>query len=396
MLKFVEFRIGGSLYLSEILLLILFLVMLVTHKIKLEEKMAWMFILFCILWLYGQVLTDVIRDTPFGDFSRGWAKIVFTIINFTVLFQLINYDRRSIVIFIAGLVVGGFLEFSISPNIYAQNNPWKFGIGVPIALTIVIAVSAVSENRPLIRSGILILASILNMNLGFRSMAGFLFLTAIYILLQWRWNKYKGNDLKLLKNKILLLCFIFGAASFLLMQGYGYAAKNGYLGQGAMRKYQLQSYGKFGLLIGGRSEILISAQAIFDSPVIGHGSWAKDEKYAGAYLEIKRLFGYSILDSNETDLIPTHSHLFGSWVEAGFLGALFWIWILFFPIACLSSMFQTKEKLTPLFSFICFNLIWDILFSPYAGERRFITPFYLIALLIIFNDLKYHATCQPK
>ena len=50
--------------------------------------------------------------------------------------------------------------------------------------------------------------------------------------------------------------------------------------------------GEYGLLLGGRSEFLVSSLAVLESPVIGHGSWAKDCRYASLYVELKREAGY--------------------------------------------------------------------------------------------------------
>jgi hypothetical protein len=59
---------------------------------------------------------------------------------------------------------------------------------------------------------------------------------------------------------------------------YEYGASEGWLGDEAREKYLIQSSGDMGILLGGRTQILASAQAIIDSPVIGHGSRAKDSK----------------------------------------------------------------------------------------------------------------------
>jgi hypothetical protein len=386
-LKFIEFRMGGSLYFTEALLLFLFLFMLVRNTIQLNLRMARTLIILCILWLYGQVLTDVIRDTPFIDYSRGWSRIIFTIINFSVLFLLIHNKRRLIVIFSAGLALGGVLEYFFNPSVFAAGHPWKFGVGAPLSLAFVLIVTAISQTKPLLRSGLLFMASMLNMHLAFRSMAGILFLTAVYLLVQWKWGKDNRRHFSLSLKNVILFSIILGGASLLLIKGYGYAASHGYLGEDAMQLYQLQSYGKLGLIVGGRSEILVSGQAIMDSPIIGHGSWAKNEKYADALIALKHLLGYYAITGDDTGLIPTHSHLFGSWVEAGIFGASFWIWVLFLPTLGIAQLFQTQDKLTPLFAFICFQFLWDIFFSPYAGDRRFITPYYIVAIMTLLTGL---------
>jgi O-antigen ligase len=153
------------------------------------------------------------------------------------------------------------------------------------------------------------------------------------------------------------------------------------LGENARQKYEQQAGGELGLLIGGRSEILVSFRAIMDSPIIGHGSWAKDYRYVNELIYLKRVLGYSPGQSNELGLIPTHSHLFGAWVEAGILGAVFWIWVLSLPIRGMVMIIGVKENFTPLFVFFGFLLIWHVLFSPFGAELRFIIPYCIVVMM---------------
>jgi len=104
----------------------------------------------------------------------------------------------------------------------------------------------------------------------------------------------------------------------------------------------MQAHGEYGLIVGGRSEILVSAQAIMDSPILGHGSWAKNEEYAAMLNYLRESMGYVAQGKHESGLIPTHSHIFGAWVEAGILGAVFWLWIL--TVAHLVTPRKTTDR----------------------------------------------------
>ena len=143
----------------------------------------------------------------------------------------------------------------------------------------------------------------------------------------------------------------------------------------------MQSSGKYGLLVGGRSEILVSGRAIFDSPFLGHGSWAKDDKYSSLLMELRRQAGYVGGAYDEEDLIPTHSHLLGAWVEAGLSGAIFWACILCLPMLVLFRPHREVDCMAPLSAFVAFLLIWDILFSPYGAGLRIMTPYYVIFMM---------------
>ena len=73
--------------------------------------------------------------------------------------------------------------------------------------------------------------------------------------------------------------------------------------------------------------------------------------------------------------IPTHSHILGSWAEAGAAGGLFWILVLWLALRTFYRMLRHERlpyRLFLLFMLVFF--IWDILFSPFGLERRVTDP----------------------
>jgi hypothetical protein len=126
--------------------------------------------------------------------------------------------------------------------------------------------------------------------------------------------------------------------------------------------------------------------AIYDSPILGHGSWAKDPTYLIAEREALAMMGYTISDELSTDLmedamIPTHSYIFGAWVDAGILGALFWGWIWVLTARILMQVHPPSLVMLPLLTFAAFSLLWDVLFSPYGAQMRIISPYYIVLIL---------------
>jgi O-antigen ligase len=176
------------------------------------------------------------------------------------------------------------------------------------------------------------------------------------------------------------------------MRVYERVARDGLLGTAAQVKYERQVSG-LGLILGGRPEILASLSAIRDSPIIGHGSWARDPKYVlqmNAELQSYGMqpYGFHTGSTALPDLIPEHSHLLGAWMEAGFFGTLFWFWALGLAIAVLSRLYLLRDRMTPLVAYLGLLLVWDILFSPFGAERRLLIPFYLIVLLFTWDRLR--------
>ena len=159
------------------------------------------------------------------------------------------------------------------------------------------------------------------------------------------------------------------------LQLYDVAASEGWLGADAQTKYDEQS-GALGVLVGGRSEVLVSSQAIIDSPILGHGSWAKDFAYVDLLTDRLSSLGYEIGGGfSDVGLIPAHSYLMGSWVWSGFLGGLFWLAILGLALRLLATMYSTRLELAPLLVFSTILLLWNIAFSPYGNSERIAASF---------------------
>jgi O-antigen ligase len=178
------------------------------------------------------------------------------------------------------------------------------------------------------------------------------------------------------------MLFLLGGVAISGITGlYGYGASEGWLGDEARAKYLTQSSGNMGILLGARNEILASAQAIIDSPVIGHGSWAKDPKYADILVSALGQHGYEIQGESESDLIPSHSYIMGAWVEAGFVGAVFWLWALMLTARVLIATQGANSALAPLIAFVAFSLLWNIPFSHFGAEGRLYTAYDLSLMM---------------
>lgn len=386
---FVEIKLLGRLFAPELFLL-LTLLFLAQQWPRLSATLPKKLLILGGFWLLSQVVTDVIRSTPFVDYSRGWLKIIFILVNFSAIYLLIGGMRRRILLFAWGVAFGQVLQYFLNPSVYAQGNVWKFGIGAGITLIIVLIGQLLFiRHKQYIAMGLIAGAATLNFVMGFRSLGAIALVTVGYLIVQRYQKKTEIPEVKLnLKRSIIFLAMavIIGYGIILC---YGHAAKSGWLGEEAQDRYELQASGKYGVLLGGRTELLVSSIAIMDSPIIGHGSWAKDQKYVDLLAELIILYDYEKAYLGESELIPTHSFLFGAWVESGILGAVFWLWIISIIFRVLFYMFRIKESLSPLIVFTCFTLGWNILFSPFGAEHRFYTGFYISILLFAWGSIKY-------
>jgi O-antigen ligase len=221
---------------------------------------------------------------------------------------------------------------------------------------------------------------ILNFALGFRSLGTVCLAAAIFCQMR-RMRKFAGGRTR--KSSMIVATVALAVAAFAIVQGYSYGASQGWLGHDAQLKYALQSNGEGGILLGGRSDVVGAAEAIADSPLVGHGSWARDPKYQAMEDERRVSMGYK-REGNviETGLIPSHSYLLGAWVEAGFVGTALWAWALWLTVKAVMRASGT-EPLFPFFVFTAFLLAWCIAFSPYGADERFRATYSIYAMVML-------------
>jgi hypothetical protein len=376
--SFIEITVIGRLFITEILLLVM-----LPWLWRSPDRPAlprWFLVLWAG-WLLSQVVTDVVVGSAFKDYARGWAGIVFTLTNFAGIFVLVSTARRAR-LFAMGLAVAGLLGFLFVPHPGAAADPWKWGLAVPVGLVLAAGLSGRAGNRlPWLTVVMFVAFGILNLMLNYRSLGGISLLTAGYLSLSAVVGRRESAAHQSTLRAVLGLAFL-AIAGLAVLGLYSAAASQGWLGSEAKSKYVLQA-GAFGALLGGRPEALVSTQAILDSPVLGHGSWAKDPKYAKLLADRQKALGYNVTSEYVgTDLIPAHSYLLGAWVWAGFLGAVFWLAVAANAVWLLANLYSLRVEAAPLLVFAAMLLLWDIAFSPYGLNGRIVAPYELALCLL--------------
>jgi hypothetical protein len=375
----IEFHFAGLVMASDLIMLAVFPLALIRHVDRLKQRPVPTVLVLGALWLVAQVFTDVVRGAGPDDYLRGWVKIIFVLINFTVVWTVVCVSRRRFVLYGIGLALGTILEAMMHPSVDALSSPWKFGIGIPVTMLVALFAAKLRNLRYL---GVLLpLGSLAVVHLykDFRIMGVICFVVVIYTIFLSSANSKRNSGTR---RALLVFSLIAGIAAF--STAYSHFAKQGVFGKYAQDKLEVQSAGEGGTLLGGRREILGSGPAIWDSPIIGHGSWARDSQYGAIMRERTADLGYKRFQDGgaaKDDLIPTHSYVFGSWVEAGIVGAIFWMFFLIYTAYTLFSA-SGDEPLLPFFAFVALMLMWDILFSPLGTPTRFIAPFFMVTIIL--------------
>ena len=86
--------------------------------------------------------------------------------------------------------------------------------------------------------------------------------------------------------------------------------------------------------------------------------------------------------------IPSHSHLFGAWADAGIFAALSWFFVLWIDLKMLARLWRWGHPLAPLFVFVGIATLWDVLFSP--GPIRLDIAIRLVIMATAFRYFEQH------
>lgn len=387
LLMAVQVSMIGHLFGTEIVLLALLPGTLLAGGLARLGSLPTRILLLAGLWLWGQMVTDLLRGSAFTDYSRGWLRIVFLASNFLAIYLLAEGERRRVKLFAIGLSVGLFLETLTDPNIFFSGDRWKFGYSIPALLLVGLAASSeIVQRHRFLAPAFILAAAALNLALGDRGHAGMCFVAGAFLL---------GRDVRRPANgrapaspaRVALLALALFAAGFGFLKIYEHAAGSGMLGRAEQQKYLLEAAGTGGVILGGRPEILVSLRAIEQEPVIGHGSYAPDSSFLAELNSELRARGYSTTYDSSSGMIPTHSHLFGAWVEGGILGAVFWFAVLVLAARVLLVTFRRHEPLAPLAAVVATMMLWDVVFSPYGAERRVIVAWAFVLFVTVLESV---------
>lgn len=374
LLYLVEIGLVGKLYGTDFALAAYGLSYIISGNTGgLRNKYVGQVLLLGAVWFIGAMVTDIIMKTPSVDYLRGWARIIFLLVDFASLALCTQGSISRIMSFAAGLSVAQIILVIGHPTMEMIANPWKFGYGPALSRLVVIFASLpLSTLLAALAMAFMVAIPVVSLALNSRALFGTMLLSILTHLTARRLSvsSFAGST-KDRVNSFIVLGVALAAVAFAAISGYGALAGNGFLGVNAQDKY-LHDQAAGGVLLGGRSESIASIKAITDSPIIGHGSWARDLTYVYFRASMLRQRGvdstghYRIVD----DLIPTHSYILGSWVEAGIVGGLFWIFVLVLIVRAAYATLFTANRATPFVIYTLFSFAWDVPFSYFGGWTR--------------------------
>jgi hypothetical protein len=381
-------RIAGEIPTCEVILIGSLPVLLAIHPDRIIRRRLLTMLVLMGLWLLAQIVTDIYRGTDIVNWAKGDANIGFFMLDLAGLAVLLPHNLHRQKIFMLGLALGSLIGVKIDPGVYVAGAPWKFGYATGVMWLTMLISCYFYRRRKYAVVGFLILGITgVNLVLNYRSPVLFLLVTAVLILnvIPERLLPPRGTTARVAALAVMV-CAAGGLASFAVSR----LADSGALGPQAQLKNQMQSNSGMGLLFGGRPEIIVSSRAVFDSPFLGHGSWARDMKYVDMMNDYSVDHGMRPEGEEESEfqgLIPAHSHLMSAWVYAGVFGAVFWFYVFGLGVKALIRITTTLPPISPLYVWLLVNFVFDVLFSPFGSIRRIIEAFILVIICDVLDVL---------
>jgi O-antigen ligase len=367
-LGLLRIAVVGTLPVLEILMVPLLIFLVASRDVGIARNpLAGAVLLAGFVWLVSQGVSNWMNETTQFDNVRGLANIAMFLITLTFWCVMLHTVHRALLFIGLGLCAGTVLQIGLQPDIYQQEDPWKFGVGHAVTLALALVVGHSRLRARAYALPIFVALAAAHFALGSRTLAGVTLLTAATVAVVGAVPMARRANLPMLA--MMAVGALVAVAA--LRVGYEWAIKSGLAPEEMRVKFESQSSSNLGFILSGRSELLVSTQAIAERPWMGYGSWARDERFANELVLARLASGQTMLTARvEDDFIPSHSHLFGAWVQGGIIGAAFWFGVL----ALLAfRIWQLAPLATPEgigIAYLLYSLAWDVPFSPLSLGTR--------------------------
>jgi O-antigen ligase len=370
---------------------------------------------FCLwlLWIFGQVVSDVANDNDFGFAARGLAKAFFSGFVTLALLPSMLQRPRLFESFLAGLPLAHLIgaKFFRSGAYTRQDGRgwmtgedlgWESWGGYFFTLSLAYIVARFWRSRPWLCTLATLAMGAVHVAMGSRSTGLYHILAACLMPLvidvtrttdkssvkRTRWKR------SLPWGRFVAAFAVIIVATVIVKDSYEYYASTGVLGEKALRKFERQA--KYGnLIMGARQGPFIGIAAAIDKPIIGHGAWARMEKdYLAAASD---LFGVEFYREKGFNyhrvFIPSHSMIIAAWVEGGIFGLVFWVFALLFVAVNLPRAVLILPDYAGVILINSMGFFWSVLFSPI--QSRNYTAMIFVPLLVASVVMRAQKRASP-
>jgi O-antigen ligase len=328
-----------------------------------EHQRLGRLITFGAAYMVALVLTDLYRGTPFHDYARGWFRALLFFGDVLGL-QVLTWQRWDrLLAWVGGRSLAQLAYVAVAGQLTLVN--WKFGAALPVTVLILILLDA---RKPLKTYGALLSLAAIHLVLDFRSLAAFMLATVLLVGVKRR----RAMGLRGLGGLGPVL--VTGSAAVVF--AFVYVSNVGLMrtGEELVTRRVASNVQRFAGLAAG-------VEAISMSPVVGWGSWPRNDELFLSWVELQADLGSALSveeltetaeERGESGLINTHSQLLQGWVEAGLVGGLFFLFLFGSVVAALVKCLQRPRWVSgDVFCIVwAVATLWSLLLSPFSGLVR--------------------------
>lgn len=361
------------------------------------DPLEWKLSGFFLLTATAQLISNFVNHAPTASSIARVGTYVLLAALIPIVAVLVNRDWRRMLAVVLGYgssyLVVWFIGSSSSETF--EQLPWRLGLGAAVTLIMV----ALYGLMPRARLGLTLALfglSGLHLYLGSRSLAAVTILVAFYCLVATFSGRNRPAEFKTKSLAAIIISLgLFVAIGPLVID---WMANARLLPENLVTKNQLQAANSYGFLAAARPDTFTAIYAISKRPLLGYGSGVFDAEVFSFYAEVNaasyrdahlsRNVFKNIYTQDWLQGIPSHSHLFGAWADAGIFAAFSWFFVLWIDLKMLARLWRWGHPLAPLFVFVGLANLWDILFSP--GPIRLDMAIRLMIMATAFRYFLHH------
>lgn len=346
-----------------------------------------------VLWFISQGLSDLYNATTMKNSLRGMGSIFLTLTTFLFFCGLYSRNPSQHLGTLLGACAGGVLSAGLLYR-FDGNNPgyaeniWDFYVSGWAHPAFALFAFLFYRSHPWMVFPVGIAYGLVANMYGGRSDGLVVLISTLFFFYLWIQITHSRGDLRYSMRSGLVICALLLLPLFSLYVIY---AQSGALGKAAKMQIDLAKnpYNPVEVLLLARNESVIALDAIYEKPILGHGSWANPGHLRRLYLlKMREIYGASAPKKLIQDILPVHSVLLGAWVFGGLAGFVFWVYVIFRTFHLSNQLLLTGSiGMTAIAVVYVPYFCWHVLFSPNAFAR-FSWP--MSMAFIIFSVAFFH------
>jgi hypothetical protein len=373
-LSLFHLNFNGKIFFFDVLSILSTILIILLHNKYFFKNILYdyryLFITILILML-NQILQDSISKVTLITFIKGSIKFLSLFGSCLFIIYFYKNEKKLESNLLIPLCLSMILVYIFQPNIHVIDGDfWKFGLGYPVVILLMIF-------NYRFKFYIFAFLFILSILVNAKSLALIILIIIFYY--------YITKLLKFKNITIYLFTIILATISFNVLNNQTLQLKNIIINSNIFIDKNLNV----------DSIILEESKSIDIKPIKninikeGRSDFFNGLNYIYEKLPNSLLLGTGTINKSETITIKTHSHIIGDTVEYGGLLFIFWIFILFYILIMIRLLIiKTVLDKQLIYILISLLLFWDILFSPFSGDHRFITVIYFFYLHFSYLKIK--------